>query len=82
MRTSSFGVKQVKNFEVIIPILTTRKKYRNKLKISSSSQIRQRTEVSGQSSGLKTGGRGRCRGSQLYMSRILQLEPDTADSSA
>lgn len=82
MRTSSFGVKQVKNFEVIIPIHTTRKKYLNKLKISSSSQIRQRTEVAGQSSGLKTGGRGRCRGFQLYMSRSLQLEPDTADSSA
>ena len=61
-----------------------KKKYLNKLKISNSTQIRQRTEVAGQSSGLKTGGRGGCRGSQLYLSRSPQLEPDnyTAGSSA
>jgi len=84
MRTSSLGVKHVKNLEVIIPILTIRKKYLNKLKISNSSQIRQRTEVAGQSSSLKTGGRGGYRGSQLYLNRSPQLEPDnyTAGSSA
>ena len=75
MRTSSFGVERVKGFQVIIPILKTREKNLNKLKISNSSQICQRTEVAGQSSGLQTGGRGGCRGSQPYLGGGPQLGP-------
>lgn len=52
-----------------------KRKNLNKLKISNSSQICQRTEVAGQSSGLQTGGRGGCRGSQPYLGGGPQLGP-------
>ena len=82
MRTSSFGLKQVKNFEVIIPIHTTRKKYLNKLKISSSSQIRQRTEVAGQTTAPNTGETDRLAYLQdkMFYQSLIDLRENESES--